>query len=161
MRLSRLVPLLCLLIVASARPAFADATLFLGAVTAPSIHATKGFAIGAGFLIVGGEFEYASATEDAANASPSLKTGSGNIYLQTPVAIAGTKFYWTTGLGGYRERLGTTHQETNILFNTGGGVKVSLLGPLKMRFDYRVFKLKGSALFPTVHRLYAGINLGF
>jgi hypothetical protein len=30
-----------------------------------------------------------------------------------------------------------------------------------MRFDYRVFKLKGSALFPTVHRLYAGINLGF
>jgi hypothetical protein len=156
-----LVPLLCLLIVASARPAFADATLFIGNLSAPSNHATKGFAIGVGLLIIGGEFEYASAKEDPLKASPSLKTGSGNFYLQTPVAIGGTKFYWTTGLGGYRERLGTTHQETNILFNTGGGVKVSLLGPLKVRFDYRVFKLRGAALFPTVHRLYAGVNVGF
>ena len=161
MRLSRLVPLLCLLLAASVRPAFADATLFLGTITAPSNHATKGFAIGAGFLIVGAEFEYASTKEDPANASPSLKTTSGNAYLQTPVAIAGTKFYVTTGIGGYRERLGATHTETNVLFNTGGGVKVSLLGPLKMRFDYRLFKLKGSPLYPTYHRLYAGINLGF
>ena len=161
MRLSRLVPLLCLLLVASARPAFADATLFLGTITAPSNHATKGFAIGAGFLIVGAEFEYASTKEDLANASPSLKTTTGNVYLQTPVAIAGTKFYVTTGIGGYRERLGTTHTETNVLFNTGGGVKVSLLGPLKARLDYRIIKLRGSPLFPTLHRLYAGINLGF
>jgi len=161
MRLSRLVPLLCLLLAASARPAFADATLFLGTITAPSNHATKGFAIGAGLLIVGAEFEYASTKEDPANASPSLKTTSGNVYLQTPVALAGMKFYVTTGVGGYRERLGTTHTETNVLFNTGGGVKVSLLGPLKARLDYRVIKLKGSPLFPTLHRLYAGINLGF
>ena len=161
MRLSRLVPLLCLLLAASAQPAFADATLFLGTVTAPSNHAAKGFAIGAGFLIVGAEFEYASTKEDPANASPSLKTTSGNVYLQTPIAIAGTKFYVTAGLGGYRERLGTTHTETNALFNTGGGVKVSLFGPLKVRLDYRIFRLKGSPLFPTLHRLYAGVNLGF
>src|SRR5579872_5361595 len=87
MRLSRFVLLLCLLLAASARPAFADATLFLGTITAPSNHATKGFAIGAGLLIVGGEFEYASTKEDPASATPSLKTGSGNFYLQTPVAI--------------------------------------------------------------------------
>jgi len=160
MRLSRLLPLLCVLLAASARPAFADATLFLGTVTKPSNHATKGFAIGAGLLVVGAEFEYASTKEDPANASPSLKTTSGNAYLQTPVAIAGTKFYVTTGLGGYRERLGT-RVETNVAFNTGGGVKVSLFGPLKVRLDYRVFKLKGSPLFSTFHRLYAGINLGF
>ena len=47
------------------------------------------------------------------------------------------------------------------MFNTGGGVKVSLTGPLKARFDYRVMKLRGSPLFPTLHRVYAGINLGF
>jgi len=36
MRLSRLVPLICLALAASARPAFADATLFLGTITTPS-----------------------------------------------------------------------------------------------------------------------------
>jgi len=66
MRLSRLVPLLCLLLAVSVRPAFADATLFLGTITAPSNHVTKGFAIGAGLLIVGAEFEYASTKENPA-----------------------------------------------------------------------------------------------
>jgi hypothetical protein len=36
-----------------------------------------------------------------------------------------------------------------------------LVGPLKARFDYRVLKLRGSPLFSTLHRLYAGVNLGF
>src|SRR3954470_4292618 len=161
MRLSRLLPLLCLLLAASARPAFADATLFVGTINAPSSHAVKGFAVGFGLLIVGAEVDYASSKEDPADGVPSLKTGAGNVYVQTPIAIAGMKFYATTGAGAYRERLGAVHQETNVLFNTGGGVKVSLLGPLKARFDYRVFKLRGDAIYPTQHRVYAGINLAF
>jgi opacity protein-like surface antigen len=161
MRLRRLLPLACLLLAVFTRPAFADGTLFLGTVTTPANHVTKGFAIGAGFVVVGVEFEYASTKEDPQNAAPSLKTGMGNFYLQTPVPIAGMQFYWTTGSGGYRERLGTTHQETNLVFNTGGGAKVSLFGPLKVRLDYRALKLRGSPLFSTVHRLYAGLNLGF
>ena len=71
------------------------------------------------------------------------------------------QFYWTTGGGGYRERLGESHQETNVVFNTGGGAKVSVVGPLKVRFDYRVMKLHGSPLFSTLHRLYAGLNVSF
>jgi len=161
MRLRRLLPLICLALAVSSRPAFADATLFLGTITTPANHATRGFAIGAGLLIVGFEFEYASTKEDPVNAAPSLRTGQGNVYLQTPIPVAGMKFYVTTGTGGYREKLGTSHQETNLAFNTGGGVKISLLGPLKARLDYRVLKLRGSPLFPTLHRLYAGINLGF
>lgn len=161
MRLRRLLPFVCLLLAAFSRPAFADGTLFLGTITTPANHATKGFAIGAGFVVVGVEFEYASTKEDPQNAAPSLRTGMGNFYLQTPFPIAGMQFYWTTGTGGYRERLGTTHQETNLVFNTGGGAKVSLFGPLKARLDYRVLKLRGSPLFPTLHRLYAGLNLGF
>ena len=102
MRLRRLLTLACLLLAASSRSAFADGTLFLGTVTTPANHATKGFAIGAGFLIVGVEFEYASTSEDAKHAAPSLKTGMGNFYLQTPIPIAGMQFYWTTGAGGYR-----------------------------------------------------------
>jgi hypothetical protein len=161
MRLRRLLPLACLLLAVFSRPALADGTLFLGTITTPANHVTRGFAIGAGFVVVGVEFEYASTKEDPQNAAPSLKTGMGNFYLQTPIPVAGMQFYWTTGAGGYRERLGTTHQETSLVFNTGGGAKVSLLGPLKVRLDYRVLKLRGSPLFSTVHRLYAGLNLGF
>jgi opacity protein-like surface antigen len=149
------------LLTVSSRPAFADATLFIGSTTTPSSHTTKGFAIGAGLLIVGVEFEYASATEDPLKAVPALRTGMGNVYVQTPIAIAGMQFYATTGAGGYREKLGTAHQETNIGFNTGGGVKVSLLGPLKARLDYRVIKLRGAPLYSVLHRVYAGVNLAF
>ena len=41
------------------------------------------------------------------------------------------------------------------------GVKVSVLGPVRARLDYRVFKLRGDALYSTVHRVYAGLNLAF
>jgi opacity protein-like surface antigen len=90
-----------------------------------------------------------------------MRTGMGNVYAQTPFPIAGMQFYATTGAGGYREKLGTVHQETNIAFNTGGGVKVSLLGPLKARLDYRIFKLRGAPLDSVVHRVYVGANLAF
>ena len=112
-------------------------------------------------MIVGVEFEYATTVEDPLKAAPSMRTGMGNVYAQTPIAVAGMKFYATTGAGGYREKLGTAHQETNIAFNTGGGVKMSLFGPLKARVDYRVFKLRGAPLYSVVHRVYAGVNLAF
>jgi opacity protein-like surface antigen len=51
--------------------------------------------------------------------------------------------------------------ETNFGLNVGGGVKVSLVGPLRLRFDYRVFTLKGDARHPRPQRLYAGVNLKF
>ncbi len=40
-------------------------------------------------------------------------------------------------------------------------MKVSLLGPVRARVDYRVFKLRGDPLHSTVHRVYAGLNLAF
>ena len=68
--------------------------------------------------------------------------------------------YFTTGGGAYQETLGT-RKETQFGLNTGGGIKVSLIGPLRARFDYRVFKLRGDPLHDVVHRIYAGINLKF
>jgi hypothetical protein len=144
----------------AATPAFADATLFIGSTTTPASRAAKGFALGFGFVIVAFEFEYASTSEVPADAAPSLRTGMGNVLLQTPIAFAGVRPYFTTGGGGYREVLGA-RQETNIGVNTGGGVKISLLGPVRARLDYRVFKLKGDPLHSTVHRVYAGLNLAF
>jgi len=174
MRLRRLPALLFLVLAVSTRPAFADATLFIGTSNVSnsdnaSRQTTKGFAIGAGLLVVGIEFEYAQTGEDVERFGPSLRTGVGNVYVQTPVPIAGLQFYGTTGGGLYRERstAGTTVDVTKTGFasNTGGGVKVSLLGPLKARVDYRIFKLLGDKPRAnwrgTVQRLYAGISLGF
>jgi hypothetical protein len=148
------------LLLAVATPAAADATMFVGTTSTPSNRTTKGFAVGAGLLVVAFEFEYASTGEDLLEAAPSLWTGMGNVLLQTPFAVMGLQPYVTTGGGLYRERL-DTHQETHIGMSTGAGVKISLLGPVRARIDYRVFKLRGEPLHDTVHRAYAGLNLRF
>ncbi len=117
-------------------------------------------ALGVGLLVVGFEFEFSDTTETLEEGAPSLRTGMGNVLLQTPIPIAGMQFYFTTGGGVYRETL-DARQETHLGVNTGGGVKVTLLGPIRARLDYRIFKLRGEPLYSTVHRVYAGLNLAF
>ena len=143
------------------RTAFADATLFLGANTSPANRTAKGVAIGGGLLIVGFEFEYADTTDDVTAAAPSLKTGMGNMLLQSPVAFAGIQPYVTVGGGVYHEELGTTISNTGFGVNTGAGLKISLVGPIRLRVDYRVFSLRNGALTTPAHRIYAGLNLKF
>ena len=149
-----------LLVLFSAAPAFADATVFIGSTMTPANRPAKGLALGVGLVIIGFEFEYASTGETPDEAAPSLRTGMGNVLLQTPFPVAGMQFYVTTGAGGYRERLGS-FQETHVGLNTGGGAKISLLGPIRARLDYRVFKLRGEPLHSVVQRVYAGLNLAF
>jgi opacity protein-like surface antigen len=110
-----------------------------------------------GLLIVGVEFEYAYSPDDLTAIAPSLKTGMGNVLLQTPVAFMGFQPYFTTGAGIYQEELGT-HSDTGVGFNTGGGVKVTLAGPIRLRVDYRIFKLGSGALNSPAHRFYAGLT---
>jgi opacity protein-like surface antigen len=143
-----------------AAPARADLTAFIGANTTPANRQVRGAALGFGLLIVGFELEYAYTPDDVTAAAPSLKTGMANVLLQTPVAFMGFQPYFTTGAGGYQEELGT-HSDTGIGFNTGGGVKVSLAGPIRLRVDYRIFKLGSGALYSPTHRFYAGLNLKF
>ena len=88
MRLARLW-LLAAALLLTASPAWADVTAFIGTATAPSNRTARGFAIGAGLLIVGFEFEYGDTVEDLPDAAPSLRTGMGNVLIQTPFAIAG------------------------------------------------------------------------
>src|SRR4029079_4305255 len=99
---------LALLGVAPSR-AFADATLFLGTNTTPENRMGKGFAVGMGVLVLGVEFEYASATDDVSALAPSLTTGMGNLLVQTPVEIFGMQPYLTFGAGIYRETLDVTN----------------------------------------------------
>ena len=151
-------------------PAFADMTAFLARTTTPSARPARGFAIGTGLLIVGFEFEYSSTDEDltpptgsAFAAVPDLKTFMFNGLVQTPVPIARMQFYGTVGGGVYREKLSIEPNDshTNFGTNVGGGAKISLIGPLRLRVDYRIFSLRGEPRHKNVQRLYAGVNLKF
>ena len=140
------------------REARADATLFIGATTTPASRQARGFAVGVTLLVVGIEFEYSSTVEDAAERAPSLRTGMGNLLVQAP--FGDVQPYATVGAGLYRERLAGA-AETHAGINLGGGVKVALAGPLRLRLDYRLFTLRGSPRHRTPQRIYAGLNLAF
>ena len=148
------------LLLTFAGTASADITAFIGTTTSPSTRAARGVAVGAGLLFLGFEFEYAQTSEDVGDGVPGLRTGMGNVLLQTPLPIAGITPYFTTGAGAYRERLGDD-TETSVGINTGGGAKIRLVGPLRVRVDYRVFTLRGSPREDVVHRFYVGGNLAF
>jgi len=146
------------LLALAARPATADITGFLGTSTTPANRLVRGVSVGFSVLIVGFEFEYADTTADAVARAPGLKTGMANVLLQPPVPIFGVQPYFTTGGGVYQESLGTA-ENTDSGLNVGGGVKISLAGPLRLRVDYRVFTLKGGAQYSPAQRIYAGLNL--
>jgi hypothetical protein len=160
--MSRVRPLVqaMLFTLALAAPASADFTAFLGLSPSPDRHLAKGLAIGGGLVIVGFEFEYCDLDEDAPEGIPGVRTGMGNVLLQTPFPVAGWQFYGTIGGGVYREEL-AARSETSFAGNVGGGAKVTLAGPLRARFDYRIITLHGDPLYSRVHRFYAGLNLAF
>jgi Outer membrane protein beta-barrel domain len=140
--------------------ASADITAFLGTNPTPVNRVTTGFGVGLSLVIVGFEFEYGHTQENLDELAPSLRTYMFNGLLQTPIPIAGVQFYGTAGGGVYRETLDEI-SETNVGINLGGGIKVNLAGPLRLRFDYRIFTLQGSPRHSKPQRFYAGLNLKF
>jgi hypothetical protein len=147
------------LFVGIASPARADVTLFAGVNASPESRPVVGFAAGAGLAIFAFEGEYARTSDDLPAGAPALRTFMGNVLVQTP-SIGGLQVYATAGAGFYRE---TFDQDavTSAGTNVGGGAKVGLAGPLRLRLDYRVFMLAGSPIESTVQRFYAGLNLAF
>jgi opacity protein-like surface antigen len=155
------------LLAGTARPAAADITIFLGFTPTTTTRAARGIAVGAGILFLGFEFEYSNISEDTASDAPGLKTGMGNVLVQTP-AVSGFQVYGTAG-GGYASQTLAGDSHSTFASNLGGGVKIRLVGPLRVRVDYRVIKLGSSMIsaatrLPTsesLHRFYAGANLSF
>jgi hypothetical protein len=142
-------------------PASADITAFLGLSGGPSMRGSWGVAVGVGFVIVGIEFEYADTSESVENAAPRIRTGSMDLLLQSPMAIGGVQLYGAAGAGGYHQDLGTL-SETNASVNFGGGVKINLVGPLRLRVDYRLFRFLGSPIGGgNVSRVFVGGNFKF
>ncbi|HUR20317.1 MAG TPA: hypothetical protein VMZ90_05870 [Vicinamibacterales bacterium] len=145
------------LLVAPATAA-ADITAFLGLGTKPATRAARGLAFGVGLLVVGFEGEYSDVSEDTAKNAPHVRTGMINALVQTPTS--GAQVYATAGGGVYRESFKNGPQETNTGLNLGGGIKLGLVGPLKLRLDYRIFKLRGDAVHKTIQRVYVGLSAG-
>ena len=154
--------LLCVLLVSlsGAGLAHADITAFAGNNATPSNRPARGLALGFTLLVIGVEFELSDTASDASVNAPSLRTGMVNVLAQTPFGVSGLQFYATVGAGLYQENGGGL-QDTSGATNVGGGVKIAVAGPLRMRVDYRVFSLSGSPKHDTYHRLYAGLNIGF
>jgi hypothetical protein len=150
--------LACTFLAATAAPARADITAFLGLSPTPENHMVKGFGVGVGLLIVGFEFEYAHLSEDTFEQLTGLKTYSGNVLVQTPTPTV--QLYGTIGAEGYQETLGN-RDETHYGTNIGGGAKINLVGPLRVRLDYRIFKLQGEPVHDVYQRFYVGANLKF
>jgi opacity protein-like surface antigen len=136
-----------------------DATVFIGSTLTPENRLARGVAIGVTLLIVGFEFEYSHTSEDLDELAPSLTSGMGNVLIQTP--FGAFQPYGTIGAGVYREKLEEISSETHFGTNFGGGVKISLAGPLRLRVDYRIFALQGRPRHSKPQRIYAGLNLAF
>ncbi len=160
-RRSVLVALVMTALVLSSAPAWADITGFLGVAGGPSTRGTRGVAVGVGLVIVAFEFEFCDTGGDADGGSPHMRTGMFNAMLQTPVAPGGYQLYLTAGAGIYGQDLGPA-SETGLGTNLGGGFKKTLVGPVRLRVDYRVFRLSGSPIgTDTVQRFYVGAAIKF
>lgn len=147
-------------VLAAAAPAAADITGFVGVNTTPANRPVIGASVAASALVVGFEIEYARTTEDKTSLAPSLHTGMVNLFAQNPIPLAGLQFYVTLGGGIFREELGTA-STTSVGGNVGVGTKIALVSHLKLRVDYRVFKLAGSPINSTPKRVYLGLSVGF
>lgn len=148
------------LLLAGSLPARADLTIFAGLQNAPSIRPATGISLGFGLLVVGWEVELARVSERAADVAPSVSTGTASVYVQNPIPINGLQFYAIAGAGLYRERLDVVYQQTDVHVALGGGAKIALAGPLKLKLDYRFFQLR-NALSSRAQRLSAGLTLAF
>jgi len=147
------------ILIGTPAPAAADITAFFGASQTPKNRVAKGLAVGITVIAVGLEFEYSDISEKTSDDVPRLRTGMVNALVQTPTS--GAQLYATAGAGLYRETLTGGPSETSTGVNIGGGIKMGLLGPLKLRVDYRFFKLQGDAAHSKLHRVYAGVNASF
>lgn len=139
--------------------AAADVTVFFGGTNKPVRHTGTGLSLGLKLVVVGIEVEYATINEKVKDQAPQFRTGMVNALVQTPTS--GAQVYATIGGGIYREELAGGPRETNTGINLGGGIKLNLAGPVKLRLDYRLFKLRGDAVYTTIHRAYVGLNAGF
>ena len=140
--------------------AAADITAFLGATPSPVNRGLTGAAVGIGLVVVGAEAEVTRWPTAPASGTAGLTTWSANGLLQTPGGLSPVQLYATVGAGLYSETIDRTSRLSTAL-NTGGGLKVKVAGPIRLRLDYRMFRLQGTPQTAVLHRVYGGASLAF
>ena len=151
--------------VAQTRESPVNITAFCGVAMAPGPHPAIGVAVGhkphPGPVSL--EFEYWRSWRDPIEGVPAIGTFAVNILTELSPRQSRFQFYGTFGAGLYALLHEDQVSEVTDARNIGGGAKVSLAGPLKLRMDYRAFfltKLDGKDL-SNEHRFYVGIVAGF
>ena len=161
LRLCRRALLLTVVAIGWAAPARADLTVFAGLQNQPAIRPATGISLGFGVLAIGWEIEVARVGGRTSDGAPSISMGTGSVYVQNPIPIAGVQFYALAGAGLFRERLDLVDQQTDVHVALGGGAKIELVGPLKLRLDYRFFRFRDAIVATNPQRVYAGLTLAF
>jgi hypothetical protein len=157
-------------LVASDVRARADATVFMGVMTAGSPRPAIGFSVGLCPEVFGCfEIEIAGTIGAATSTRSSAGGINGSFIIQSPRPVHGVQFYGIAGVGLYGETYegGVGSGEVSAK-NFGGGTKIGLRGPLKLRLDYRVFVLgdaPDAATGVVVHqhpqRVSVGLSVAF
>lgn len=140
-------------------------TTLAGVAIAPGPHPATGIAVGLrpqpGPISL--EFEYSRSRSGVVGGEPGILTLAGNILVQPSRQRSRFQFYGTFGVGLYALPSGHDVSEPESARNIGGGTKIALAGPLKLRMDYRAFllaRLPGET-HSNEHRVYVGIVAGF
>lgn len=142
-----------------------NVTAFGGAAAVPGLHGAFGVAVGVKPRPspVSFEVEFARTRGDSAAGVPAIVTFSGNLLVQVPVRRSRVQVCVTFGVGIYVQQSDRGTSEPNDARNIGGGLKVRLAGPFKLRVDYR--KILLSRIVGEYHsneqRLSVGIVAGF
>ena len=147
------------LLLTGPKAAHADITAFLGAFLTPTRQPVQGVSVGFKILMAGAEFEVFRAAEDLKAHRAEIQAGSASVLVETPTGRV--KLYGLLGAGLYRELVGGVSGATSTSVHVGGGVKVTLAGPIGLRVDYRLINLNGRVEDKRQQRVYAGVRVDF
>ena len=158
-------------LLATAGPASADATVYAGAVTGGGSRSVVGGAIG--FFpretgaVIGFEIDHMRTIGGVTPSRPRIESSGGALLVQVYVVPRRFQAYGALG-GGVFSQDGGDQTAAGIAANFGGGIKITLAGPLRIRLDYRLFVLSQNpdqsleALsYKHPQRVTAGLALAF
>jgi len=140
------------------------ATIFAGFVPTPAVRPAMGFAFGGGIAPTGFELELARSPSRPSKGAPALQTFMVSFFGSFPVPLKRLRIYGIGGIGLWSEQFEAGHGAGEFGKNLGIGGLYEIAGPLKFRFDYRVFFFNGSPdgspVYPHPQRLTAGLCFG-
>jgi hypothetical protein len=154
---------------ASVLPARADGSVLVGATIAGSARPTVAVSFGHCPSLVGFEIEYSSSLGSGTVASPIVGTITGNVIVQSKLTVRGLQFYGSGGIGLAGETTADGVGSGEVFTrDIGGGVKIGIAGPLRLRIDYRVFLLgdapdatRGFGVYRHPQHVSAGRSVAF